>query len=126
MKPQSFYSLESKTLLVATRPGQIQGVTYDAGTIGVIERVHNPSEGSGRIIRFTRSLSFDFAYFDRVKWEILKHCATCLWLVMETELTRCERCMRPDYCRTCIETHNCTVPTVGLSREPRHIKPKGR
>lgn len=127
MNLQSFLSLENHTTLIAVRPGSIQGVTYEAGTIGVLERVKDPSEGSGKIIHFTRALAFDFAFLEKRNWEVLKHCAACSRSVIETDLKSCETCLRPDYCPQCVETHNCLVPSIGVSRKPRHNQlTKGR
>lgn len=121
MNLQRFMALDSHSLLVATHSGSVQGVIYAEGTVGVIERIGDPSEGSGRIIRFTQNLAFDLTYLNwQRNWEVLKHCAACSRSTVEVELCACAICLRPDYCPTCITSHVCLVPDIGVSRKPRH------
>lgn len=115
-----FLALESDVLLVSVRPGRIEDTSYEIGTVGRISRTIHPDEPPEIVIHFTRTLAFDFAHLERKNWEILRHCARCGSL--EVVLVECSRCHRPDYCQDCLGAHNCHIPAIGLSREPRREK----
>lgn len=120
MRLDQYLALASDTLLISVRPGRINEISYDAGTVGRISRNLRPDEAPEIIIHFTRTASFDFAHFEKRNWEVLRHCSRCGSL--EIELSKCTRCYRPDYCRLCLSDHHCHIPAVGLSREPRREK----
>ncbi len=107
--------------MISVRSGRALDISYDEGTVGVIEIEHSTGEIE-RKIRFTRSTVFDFSYFSMANWEVLTHCEVCNQPAMETELSRCDTCQRPGYCPNCIDNHKCLVPAIGVSREPRHVK----
>lgn len=120
MRLEQYLGLESDTLLVAVRPGRINGTTYEIGTIGRISRNSRLDDAPEITIHFTRHVSYDFAHLEKKNWEILRHCSRCGSL--EINLDKCGRCQRPDYCAPCLSNHNCHIPAVGLSREPRREK----
>lgn len=120
MRLEQYLSLETDSLLVAVRPGRIENLNYDVGTVGRISRNVRPDEAPEITIHFTRSLEFNFAHLEKKNWEVLRHCCRCGSL--EINLTKCTRCQRPDYCAGCLDIHTCHIPLIGLSREPRREK----
>lgn len=120
MRLDQYLTLEPDTLLVSVRPGRINGLCYEIGTVGWITRNVRPDEPPEIIIHFTRTLALDFSHLEKRNWEILCHCSRCGSL--EINLTKCSRCQRPDYCSRCLDAHNCHIPVIGLSREPRREK----
>lgn len=120
MRLDQFLALESDTLVVSVHAGRINDVNYDSGTIGRIARIMRPDEPPEIIIHFTRTLAFDFARLEKRNWEILKHCSRCG--ALDINLAKCGLCSRPDYCLACLKDHDCHIPVIGLSREPRREK----
>jgi hypothetical protein len=119
MKSPCFLALESGDVVISTRPGEALGIRYDLGTVGLI-RCDKTTDGDlHRHVQFTRSLVLDFSFFNAQNWEVLRHCAQCRSATILSQLKMCDVCWRQDYCPECLGNHDCHVPAIGVSREPR-------
>lgn len=117
MNSSQLISLPSGAEVIAIAPGEALGYRYDAGTIGIIS-ISSLEDDKHWFIRFTKGLKLDFHYFYQ-KWEPLGRCGSCSHSYPANALKSCERCERPEFCETCLPSHECVIPGIGVSRHPR-------
>lgn len=118
MNTSELYSLQSGAEIIAIARGQACGFSFDIGTIGKIV-TQNEDDELHRYIQFTSAVRLDFSYFAKEKWERLVSCGQCERSYPASAVSQCLRCERIDYCAQCLETHNCVIPKMGISRRPR-------
>lgn len=123
MKLTHFLGLQTGDKVISTRSVCAAGLKVEEGTVAVVQKDAVGDGESRWRIRFTRITIVDFSFFGPKNWEILDRCSSCSQSSFRSVLSKCENCLRPDYCPGCLEVHLCHIPEAGLSRTPR--RPKG-
>lgn len=118
MNSSTLIRLQSGTPIVAVSNGEACGFRYEAGAVAIV-MVHSEDIGKKFYIRFTKSVRLDFTLFTLQKWEILTRCGSCSRAYPANTLKDCETCERPEFCESCLQTHDCTIPKSGIGRHPR-------
>jgi hypothetical protein len=119
MNATHFMRLQSGSAVVATASGEAGGYRYEPGAIAVVTVQSDPEIGKRFYVEFTSAVRLDFTLFTWQKWEVLMRCGACSRAYPGNLLQMCETCERPEFCQSCLQTHDCVIPKSGIGRHPR-------